>query len=99
MKIPRPAEKPTEIMLVEVESLLGGSGGGDGGMVVSHAGESSDERAEAAAEGLPLAGLGWNRCDIATNRRESIHPLVDVIGKHHCACGVRPVMDVVGQWW
>ena len=68
-------------------------------VVVSHVGKLPDERSEAAGESLPLAGLGWCRCDIAADWRESIHPLVDVIRKHRCACGVRAVMDGVGQWW
>ena len=66
-------------------------------VVVSHAGEFPAESTEAAGDGLPLGSLGW--CDVAASGWESVHPLVDVGGEHHCACPVRPVMDGVGEWW
>ena len=81
---------------VEVESFVGISGLV---VVVSHAGKLLEEVAEVAGDGLPLAGLAFYRPDIAADRRNSSHPLVNVVGKHHGAWGIVPVVHGGGERW
>lgn len=67
-------------------------------VVVSHAGETPDERPEAAGEGLPLASLDELWFDVGINWRVSIEIFVDiVISEHHGTCLVGPVWDGIVQ--
>ena len=63
----------------------------------SHTGETPDESAEAAGNGLPLAVLDSLWRDVGADGWEMVHPL-NISGQHHRACCVVPVANWADQW-
>lgn len=64
----------------------------------SHTGETPDESAEAAGNGLPLAVLDSLWRDVGADGWETVHPLINISGQHYRACCVVLVVNWADQW-